>query len=120
MSALARKFENLSGETRHMLLVVAVMLAAIIQIIDTTIANVALPHMQGSMSVTQDKIAWVLTSYIMATAITMPGPRRRSTRSFSAASCRGFSAPPWCRFPRRSCWMRFPSASMPGQWASGG
>ncbi len=48
------------------------MMAAIIQIIDTTIANVALPHMQGSLSVTQDKIAWVLTSYIMATAIAMP------------------------------------------------
>ncbi len=48
------------------------MMAAIIQIIDTTIANVALPHMQGSFSVTQDKISWVLTSYIMATAIAMP------------------------------------------------
>jgi len=48
------------------------MMAAIIQIIDTTIANVALPHMQGSLSVTQDKISWVLTSYIMAAAITMP------------------------------------------------
>ena len=47
-------------------------MAAIIQIIDTTIANVALPHMQGSLSATQDKISWVLTSYIMATAITMP------------------------------------------------
>ncbi len=48
------------------------MMAAIIQIIDTTIANVALPHMQGSMSASQDKISWVLTSYIMATAIAMP------------------------------------------------
>lgn len=62
----------MSAETRHFLLITAVMMAAIIQIIDTTIANVALPHMQGSMSVTQDKIAWVLTSYIMATAISMP------------------------------------------------
>jgi len=72
MSALARSTQNLSGETRHILLVTAVMMAAVIQIIDTTIANVALPHMQGSLSATQDKIAWVLTSYIMATAITMP------------------------------------------------
>lgn len=48
------------------------MMAAIIQIIDTTIANVALPHMQGSLSVTHDQISWVLTSYIMATAIAMP------------------------------------------------
>lgn len=72
MNTLARKLQNLSEGTRHFLLITAVMMAAIIQIIDTTIANVALPHMQGSLSVTQDKVAWVLTSYIMASAITMP------------------------------------------------
>ena len=48
------------------------MMAAIIQIIDTTIANVALPHMQGSLSATQDQISWVLTSYIITAAIAMP------------------------------------------------
>lgn len=43
------------------------------QILDSTIANVALPHMQGTLSATQDQIAWVLTSYIVATAImTLP------------------------------------------------
>jgi DHA2 family multidrug resistance protein len=72
LNILIRKLQNLSEGTQHFLLITAVMMAAIIQIIDTTIANVALPHMQGSLSVTQDKIAWVLTSYIMATAITMP------------------------------------------------
>ena len=52
---------------------VAVMLAAIMQMLDTTIANVALPHMQGSLSATQDQLAWVLTSYIVASAImTLP------------------------------------------------
>ena len=51
----------------------AVMLAAIMQMIDTTIANVALPHMQGSLSATQDQLSWVLTSYIVASAImTLP------------------------------------------------
>lgn len=51
----------------------AVMLAAIMQMLDTTIANVALPHMQGSLSATQDQLAWVLTSYIVASAImTLP------------------------------------------------
>jgi len=50
----------------------SVMLATIIQALDTTIANVALPHMQGSMGATQDQIAWVLTSYIVAAAIFMP------------------------------------------------
>ena len=50
----------------------SVMLATIMQALDTTIANVALPHMQGSMSATQDQISWVLTSYIVASAICMP------------------------------------------------
>jgi DHA2 family multidrug resistance protein len=42
------------------------------QAIDTTIANVALPEMQGSLSATQDQTAWVLTSYIVAAAIMTP------------------------------------------------
>lgn len=50
----------------------SIMLATIMQALDTTIANVALPHMQGSMSATQDQIAWVLTSYIVAAAIMTP------------------------------------------------
>ena len=48
------------------------MLATIMQALDTTIANVALPHMQGSLSATQDQITWVLTSYIVAAAIATP------------------------------------------------
>jgi DHA2 family multidrug resistance protein len=48
------------------------MLATIIQTLDTTIANVALPHMQGSLSASEDQITWVLTSYIVAAAIAMP------------------------------------------------
>lgn len=50
----------------------SVMLTTIMQALDTTIANVALPHMQGSMGATQDQISWVLTSYIVAAAIFMP------------------------------------------------
>lgn len=50
----------------------ALMLAALMNTLDTTIANVALPHMQGSLSASQDQIVWVLTSYIIATAITLP------------------------------------------------
>ncbi|QVK24763.1 DHA2 family efflux MFS transporter permease subunit [Shewanella dokdonensis] len=48
------------------------MLATIMQALDTTIANVALPHMQGAMGATQDQVSWVLTSYIVAAAIAMP------------------------------------------------
>ena len=51
---------------------IAVMLAVLIQILDTTIANVALPHMQASLGATQDSINWVLTSYIVASAIAIP------------------------------------------------
>src|SRR5437879_13452684 len=54
------------------LITVSVMLATIMQALDTTIANVALPHMQGALSATQDQISWVLTSYIVAAAIMTP------------------------------------------------
>ena len=54
------------------LLTVCVMLATIMQALDTTIANVALPYMQGSLSATTDQINWVLTSYIVAAAIATP------------------------------------------------
>jgi DHA2 family multidrug resistance protein len=49
-----------------------VMLASILQALDNTIANVALPRMQGSLSATQDQMTWVLTSYIVAAAIMTP------------------------------------------------
>lgn len=58
--------------SNRIMITVSVMLATIMQALDTTIANVALPHMQGSMSATQDQISWVLTSYIVAAAIFMP------------------------------------------------
>lgn len=54
------------------LLVGSVMLATLMQALDTTIANVALPEMQGALSATQDQVAWVLTSYIVASAILTP------------------------------------------------
>jgi DHA2 family multidrug resistance protein len=51
---------------------VCVILATLMQALDTTIANVALPYIQGSVSASQDQIAWVLTSYIVAAAIMTP------------------------------------------------
>lgn len=55
------------------LVTLCIMAATIMQVLDTTIANVALPHMQGSLSAAQDQIIWVLTSYIVASAImTLP------------------------------------------------
>jgi MFS transporter, DHA2 family, multidrug resistance protein len=51
---------------------ICVILATLMQALDTTIANVALPYMQGSVSASQDQIDWVLTSYIVAAAIMTP------------------------------------------------
>src|ERR1700686_3114695 len=61
----------LAGFTRAAI-TVCVILATLMQALDTTIANVALPYMQGSVSASQDQIAWVLTSYIVAAAIMTP------------------------------------------------
>jgi DHA2 family multidrug resistance protein len=63
------------GTTRaphRVLITLSVMLASIMQALDNTIANVALPRIQGSLSATQDQMAWVLTSYIIAAAIMTP------------------------------------------------
>jgi DHA2 family multidrug resistance protein len=58
--------------TTRILITVAVMIATLMQTLDTTIINVALPHMEGSLGTTSDKITWVLTSYLVASAIFMP------------------------------------------------
>ncbi len=57
---------------RRAFITASLMLASIMQVLDNTIANVALPHIQGSLSSTQDQMAWVLTSYIVAAAIMTP------------------------------------------------
>jgi len=54
------------------LITISIMLATIMQVLDTTIANVALPSMTGDLDASQDTITWVLTSYIVAAAIMTP------------------------------------------------
>ena len=54
------------------MITLSIMMATIMQTLDGTIANVALPHMQGTLSASQDQIAWVLTAYIVAAAIATP------------------------------------------------
>ena len=54
------------------LITISIMLATIMQVLDTTIANVALPTMTGDLGASQDTITWVLTSYIVAAAIMTP------------------------------------------------
>lgn len=53
-------------------LVIAVVLTAILEVLDITIVNVAMPHMLGAFGATPDQITWVLTSYIVAAAVVMP------------------------------------------------
>ncbi|HUI60230.1 MAG TPA: DHA2 family efflux MFS transporter permease subunit, partial [Steroidobacteraceae bacterium] len=54
------------------LITVAVMSATVMQVLDITIVNVALPHMQGALAASTDQISWVLTSYLVSSAIVMP------------------------------------------------
>ncbi|MDP8986544.1 MAG: DHA2 family efflux MFS transporter permease subunit [Pseudomonadota bacterium] len=54
------------------MITLSIMIATVMQTLDSTIANVALPHMQGALSASQDQIAWVLTAYIVAAAIATP------------------------------------------------
>jgi MFS transporter, DHA2 family, multidrug resistance protein len=53
-------------------LVIAVVLTAVLEVLDITIVNVAMPHMLGAFAATPDQITWVLTSYIVAAAVVMP------------------------------------------------
>lgn len=73
-----------------------VMLATIMQALDTTIANVALPYMQSSLSASQDQINLVLTSYIVAAAVMMPATgwlaARLGRKNLFLASVAGFTA----------------------------
>src|SRR6202044_2179176 len=77
------------------MLTLSIMLATLIQSLDSTIANVALPHMQGALSASQDEITWVLTSYIVSAAIATPLTGWLATRfgvkHLLAASITGFT-----------------------------
>ncbi|HWA18742.1 MAG TPA: DHA2 family efflux MFS transporter permease subunit [Devosia sp.] len=82
------------GLRRNMVTICA-MTATIMQALDTTIANVALPYMQGSLSASRDQITWVLTSYIVAAAI-MTAPvgwisARFGKKKFLIVSLTGFT-----------------------------
>lgn len=54
------------------LIVLAVMSAAVLVVLDMTIVNVAMPHMAGALGASQEEISWVLTSYLIASAVVMP------------------------------------------------
>jgi DHA2 family multidrug resistance protein len=81
------------------LMLIGVMLALVLEILDSSIVNVALPSMMGNLGATVDEISWVVTSYIIANVIVIPmtsfraASRRRSSAldtggSWSRAVCR--------------------------------
>ena len=68
------------------LVALAVMLGTALEVLDTSIVNVALPHMQGAFSASVDEIAWVLTSYLVANGIMIPMTAWISSR-FGRSRC---------------------------------
>jgi DHA2 family multidrug resistance protein len=91
----ARTPQGPNAAVRRAIIIVCAMMATLMQALDSTIANVALPYMQGSLSATSDQIIWVLTSYIVAAAI-MTAPvgwlaGRFGRRATFVASLMGFT-----------------------------
>src|SRR5258708_3205080 len=61
--------------SRHInpwIIAIAVMLSTFMEVLDTTVVNVSLPHIAGSMSATVDEATWALTSYLVANAVILP------------------------------------------------
>ena len=84
VAAQGGQFQAGEPKVAHRGLITAfAMMATLMQVLDATIANVALPYMQGSLGTTADEITWVLTSYVIAAAImtgTIASPSRPSVR----------------------------------------
>ena len=72
MATIAAPFPVERAPVHPLLITCVVMLATLLQVLDSTIANVALPHMQASLGAAADTVTWVLTSYIVASAIATP------------------------------------------------
>jgi DHA2 family multidrug resistance protein len=71
-SPIGTDFPEYGSSSHKWLIALAVMLGTTLEVLDTSIVNVALPHMQGSFSASVDEIAWVLTSYLVANGIMIP------------------------------------------------
>ncbi len=64
--------EGFTGGRNPWVIALTVTMATFMEVLDTSIANVSLPHMAGSLSVSQDESTWVLTSYLVSNAIVLP------------------------------------------------
>src|ERR1700745_3372681 len=73
MAAASAVHQESSGAaSRKWLIALAVMLGTTLEVLDSSIVNVALPHLQGAFSASFDEIAWVVTSYLVANGIMIP------------------------------------------------
>jgi MFS transporter, DHA2 family, multidrug resistance protein len=95
MTAHGRSFESYTSKFDLRVVMLCSMAGTLMQALDSTIANVALPYMQGSMQASRDQITWVLTSYIVAAAI-MTAPvgwlaSRFGRKRFAIVSLAGFT-----------------------------
>ena len=85
-----------AARPRRRFITACVVVAALLQTLDSTIANVALPHMAGTLSATSEQISWVLTSYLIAAAIMTPAigwlSGRFGRRRLFLLSMAGFTA----------------------------
>src|SRR5437870_7591159 len=59
-------------EINPWLIAIAVMSSSFMEVLDTTVVNVSLPHIAGNLSATVDEATWALTSYLVANAIVLP------------------------------------------------
>src|SRR5438477_11791122 len=66
------KLRNPDGTINTWVIALTVTMATFMEVLDTAIANVSLPHIAGSLSVGQDESTWVLTSYLVSNAIILP------------------------------------------------
>lgn len=64
--------EDSTPTVNKWLITIAVMVPTFMEIVDTSVANVALPHMQGSLNAGTDEITWVITSYLVSNAVVLP------------------------------------------------
>ncbi|MGC8536064.1 MAG: DHA2 family efflux MFS transporter permease subunit [Rhizomicrobium sp.] len=95
MSSTLGSSEAYENKFELMIVLLCAMAGTLMQALDTTIANVALPYMQGSLQASRDQITWVLTSYIVAAAI-MTAPvgwfaARFGRKNFAIISLLGFT-----------------------------
>src|SRR5947208_16913193 len=68
----AQAYGNWKPKYNPWIVALTVTMATFMEVLDTSIANVALPHIAGGLSATQDEATWVLTSYLVSNAVILP------------------------------------------------